>query len=186
MFTIHNNKRIRTRAMNHDTSCKFQDSSCYDCSTVSITGLPNKRASKDISRLKNKISILVPDYTRSRLQVEMNNQFRKRRKSNVTFWKLSRNTIMINTGIFTLPLNTSTRRSLFTSMSWRLRAGDTHKSKTKTKSRVSAHTSAALGTSSHKISHLISPTFVCNVTDWDSPKPNHESVREKSYSELQK
>lgn len=30
---------------------------------------------------------------------------------------------------------------------------------------VHAHTSAVLGTSSQKISHLISPTFVCKVTD---------------------
>ena len=29
-----------------------------------------------------------------------------------------------------------------------------------------AHTSAVLGTSSQKISHLISPTFVCKVTDY--------------------
>ena len=31
---------------------------------------------------------------------------------------------------------------------------------------VHAHTSAVLGTSSQKISHLISPTFVCRVTDY--------------------
>jgi hypothetical protein len=39
------------------------------------------------------------------------------------------------------------------------------KRKEKKKNRTGMQTSAVLGTSSQKISHLISPKFVCRVTD---------------------
>lgn len=100
------------------------------------------------------------------------------------FWKLLRNIIMINIGIFMFLLNILMCRSLFMFMLWRLWVGDIYKSKIKMKLRVSVYILVVLGILLYKILYLIFFMFVCNVIDWDLLKFNYELVWEKFYLEL--